>query len=252
MNPNRSLLLLPASSLAHLLGSHILQIDGQPVRIVLGIRQNLGRIKREDGLGDDSRGFIQKVRVVDSQGLVVPVDFPRDQGLGDEPELEDDPLDLGSLLVLLGEIGRLVAAATGSSRVSICNYNGKLIRNRRLDAGLTWYPSSTSAGWTSHSPRSARQLHQASKLRARRSHRLSTTATATAQHRKQRDASALLLVFTLGDADGKPDGTHILHLGSNSVHLFLDEGHRVVSSPNRAGPSVSVSYSSSLPFQNRA
>lgn len=111
MNPNRPLLLLPARSLAHLLGSHIFQIDSQPVRIVLGVRQDLGRVQRQDSLGDNGRGFVQEVRVVDPQGLVVPVHFPRDQGLGDEPELEDDPLDLGSLLVLLREIGRLVAAA---------------------------------------------------------------------------------------------------------------------------------------------
>ena len=111
MDPNRSFLLLAPRSLAHLLGSHILQIDSQPVRIMLRVRQDLGRVQREDGLGDDGRGFVEKVRVVDPQGLVVPIDFPRDQGLGDEPELEDDPLDLGALLVLLREIGRLVAAA---------------------------------------------------------------------------------------------------------------------------------------------
>jgi hypothetical protein len=131
MNPNRPFLLLPARSLAHFLGSHVLQIDSQPVGIVFRVRQDLGRVQRQDGLGDDGRGFVQEVRIVDSQGLVVPVDFPRDQGLGDEPELEDDPLDLGALLVLLREIGRLVAAATRSSCISTTAPRSSFLKARR-------------------------------------------------------------------------------------------------------------------------
>ena len=121
MNPYGALLLFPTGGLAHLLGRDVFKIDGQPVRVVLGVRHHLGRVQRQDGLGDDGRGFVQKVGVVDPEGLVVPVDFPCDQGLGNEPEGEDDTFDLGSLLVFLREIGLLVAAtrtSTGAMSIS--------------------------------------------------------------------------------------------------------------------------------------
>lgn len=116
MNPNRALLLLAAGRLAHLLGRHVLQVDGQPVRVVLGVSQDLGRVQAQDGLGDDGRGFVEKVGIVDPEGLVIPVDFPGDQGLGDEPEGEDDPFDFGSLLILLRKVGLFVAAARVGAR----------------------------------------------------------------------------------------------------------------------------------------
>ena len=112
MNPNRPLLLLPATSLAHLLRRDVLQIDRQDVRIVFRISHDLCGIERQDGFRNDGRGFVEEVGVVDPEGLVVPIDFPRDERLGDESLGEDDTFDFSLLLILLRE-SRLFVTAMG-------------------------------------------------------------------------------------------------------------------------------------------
>lgn len=49
------------------IGSDLLEIDDELIRVVLGKGHDLGAEKGENVVGDDRHGFIGKVRVVDAE-----------------------------------------------------------------------------------------------------------------------------------------------------------------------------------------
>jgi uncharacterized hydantoinase/oxoprolinase family protein len=116
VNPHSALLC--ASLVA--LGSDLLKVDHEHLGIVLGVREELGRVESEDVVCDGLGGLGQEVaesqqcstdciradlRIVNAEVVVEPVDLSSDQLDREEARSGEDPSDIG-LLVRLEREGR--------------------------------------------------------------------------------------------------------------------------------------------------
>lgn len=62
----------------------VLEIDYELRGVVLGVREHLGAVKRDNVVGDDLDGLCREVLIVDTEVRVEPVDFICDKFAWDE------------------------------------------------------------------------------------------------------------------------------------------------------------------------